>query len=56
MRMHATHPHGQVVFRPRKMQQYSDHIEIFCNGSSFIILIEAYTPATHVEVGMRGWH
>lgn len=33
------------------MQQYSDHIEIFINDtSSFIVLVEAHTPATHVQV------
>jgi hypothetical protein len=41
----------QVIFRPIKMQQYSDHIEIFVNDShSFIVMIEAYTPAVHVQV------
>lgn len=41
----------QVVFRPLRMQQYSDHIEIFINGTaSYIILVEAHTPATHVAV------
>ena len=43
-------PCVQVTFRPLKLQQYSDHIEIFCNNSSFIVLVEAYTPATHIEV------
>lgn len=41
----------QVIFRPLKMQQYSDHIEIFVNDShSFTVMIEAYTPAIHVQV------
>lgn len=39
----------KVVFRPLKMQQYSDHIEVFVNDSSFIVLVEAYTPSTHIE-------
>ncbi len=43
----------QVIFRPLKLQQYSDHIEIFCNNSSFIVLVEAFTPATHIEVVSR---
>ena len=40
---------AQVTFRPLKLQQYSDHIEIFCNNASFIVLVEAYTPETHIE-------
>lgn len=40
----------QVVFRPLKLQQYSDHIEMFVNSASFIVLVEAYPPATLVEV------
>ncbi len=42
---------AQVVFRPLKLQQYSDHIEIFVNDTaSFIVLVEAYTPATAIQV------
>eukprot|EP00798_Chlamydomonas_sp_ICE-L_P020949 gene20949-27801_t len=40
----------KVTFRPRKMQQYSDHIELFVGDSSFLVLIEAYLPAVHIEV------
>lgn len=44
----------QVVFRPLKLQQYSDHIEMFVNSASFIVLVEAYPPATLVEVRGKG--
>lgn len=44
----------QVVFRPLKLQQYSDHIEMFVNSASFIVLVEAYPPATLVEVRRGG--
>lgn len=50
MKLMCAAPQLQVVFRPLKMQQYSDHIEIFVNDASFMVLVEAYTPATHIEV------
>ena len=51
-----THAHAhtaspmQVVFRPLKMQHYNDDVEIVANGSSFLVPVHAYTPATHIEV------
>jgi hypothetical protein len=43
----------QVIFRPTKLQQFSDHIEIMCRNGSFIVLVEAFTPATHIEVASQ---
>ncbi|KAJ9506854.1 hypothetical protein QJQ45_029976, partial [Haematococcus lacustris] len=41
----------KVVFRPVKLQPYSDHIEIIINeADSFTVLVEAFTPAVHVQV------
>eukprot|EP00201_Polytomella_parva_P002062 CAMPEP_0175076276 /NCGR_PEP_ID=MMETSP0052_2-20121109/22612_1 /TAXON_ID=51329 ORGANISM="Polytomella parva, Strain SAG 63-3" /NCGR_SAMPLE_ID=MMETSP0052_2 /ASSEMBLY_ACC=CAM_ASM_000194 /LENGTH=531 /DNA_ID=CAMNT_0016345347 /DNA_START=36 /DNA_END=1628 /DNA_ORIENTATION=- len=40
----------KVLFRPLKLQPYSDNIEIFINQSSFLIPVNAYTPATKIEV------
>ncbi|KAG1664126.1 hypothetical protein FOA52_011949 [Chlamydomonas sp. UWO 241] len=43
----------KVTFRPLKLQQYSDHIEIIANDASFVVLVEAYTPATAIEVARQ---
>lgn len=41
----------QVIFRPLKMQHYSDNIELFVGNASFLMPVHAYTPLTHIEVG-----
>ncbi|EFJ47120.1 hypothetical protein VOLCADRAFT_92245 [Volvox carteri f. nagariensis] len=40
----------KVVFRPLKMQHYTDNIELFVGNSSFLVPVHAYTPVTHIEV------
>ncbi|MEW5306910.1 MAG: hypothetical protein WDW36_009343 [Sanguina aurantia] len=49
LRPGMSHP-LKVVFCPLKLQLYSDHIEVFCNDSSFLVPVQAFTPATRVEL------
>ncbi len=42
----------QVVFRPIRMEHYSDQIEIMFVGTntSFIVDVQAFTPVTDIQV------
>jgi hypothetical protein len=44
---------AQVVFRPLKLQHYSDELQVVVNSSSFVVPVHAYTPVTHIEVGSK---
>ncbi|GLC34162.1 Cilia- and flagella-associated protein 65 [Pleodorina starrii] len=40
----------KVIFRPLKLQHYSDNVELFVGNASFLVPVHAYTPVTHIEV------
>ncbi len=44
----------KVVFRPLKLQHYSDNVELFVGNASCLVPVHAYTPVTHIEVRAAG--
>ncbi|KXZ53757.1 hypothetical protein GPECTOR_6g674 [Gonium pectorale] len=40
----------KVIFRPLRMQHYTDNVELFVGNASFLVPVHAYTPVTHIEV------